>query len=129
MPEDEAKKIFNLFHIPVVEEKKESDVNRILDACQKTGFPVVLKGIGADILHKTESGLVHVGLNTEDQVLDAVKEMKNSAKDDIEAFLIQPVVSGKREFVAGMFKDPQFGPVIVFWPGWDIDRSVKGYCF
>ena len=125
MPEDEAKKIFKLFHIPVVEEKKETDVDRVLTACRKTGFPVVLKGIGATILHKTESGLVRVGLNTRDQVLDAVDEMKKSAKDSIEAFLIQPVVSGKREFVAGMFKDPQFGPVIVFGLGGILTEALE----
>jgi acyl-CoA synthetase (NDP forming) len=125
MSEDEAKKIFKLFHIPVVEEKKETDIDRILDACQKTGFPVVLKGIGRNILHKTESGLVHVGLNSEDQVRDAVKEMKKSAKDDIEVFLIQPLVSGKREFVVGMFKDPQFGPVIAFGLGGILTEALK----
>ncbi|RLC24567.1 MAG: CoA-binding protein, partial [Deltaproteobacteria bacterium] len=104
--ENEAKKIFKLFHIPVVEEKKETNINRVLDACGKIGFPVVLKGMGQNILHKTESGLVRVGLSSADQVRDAVGQMKTSAKDDIEAFLIQPLVSGKREFVAGMFKDP-----------------------
>jgi len=127
--EDEAKNIFKLFHIPVVEEKKETNVNRILDACKKTGFPVVLKGIGANILHKTESGLVRVGLNSEDQILDAVKEMKKSAEDDIEAFLIQPLVSGKREFVAGMFKDPQFGPVIMFGLGGVLTEALKDIVF
>ena len=127
--EDEAKKIFKLFDIPIVEEKRETDVNRILEACQKTGFPVVIKGIGANILHKTESGLVRVGLNTEDQVCDAVREMKKSAEDDIEAFLIQPVVSGKREFVAGMFKDPQFGPVIVFGLGGILTEALKDIVF
>jgi acyl-CoA synthetase (NDP forming) len=125
MGEDEAKKIFKLFHIPVVEEKREADVNRLLQACRQTGFPVVLKGIAKHILHKTESGLVHVGLNTEDQVLDAVKEMKKSAKDRIDAFLIQPVVPGKREFVAGMFKDPQFGPIILFGLGGVLTEALR----
>ncbi|MBU8848253.1 MAG: acetate--CoA ligase family protein [Desulfobacterales bacterium] len=129
LAEDEAKKIFKLFHIPVVEEKRETDVNQVLDACRKTGFPVVLKGIGADILHKTESGLVRVGLSTEDQVRDAVREMKKSVEDDIEAFLVQPVVSGKREFVAGMFKDPQFGPVIVFGLGGILTEALEDIVF
>ena len=123
--EDEAKKIFALFDIPVVKEQRETDINQILKACPKIGFPVVIKGIGATILHKTESNLVWVGLNTEDQVRDAVKEMQTSAKNDIEAFLIQPVVSGKREFVAGMFKDPQFGPVIVFGLGGVLTEALK----
>ncbi|MBU1341627.1 MAG: acetate--CoA ligase family protein [Proteobacteria bacterium] len=129
MVEDEAKKIFKLFHIPVVKEIRESDESLILAACRKTGFPVVLKGMGKTILHKTESGLVRVGLNTEAQVLDAVKEMKISAKERVEAFLIQPVVAGKREFVAGMFKDPQFGPVILFGLGGILTEVLNDVVF
>ena len=127
--EDEAKKIFALFHIPVVGEKRETNTNFILSACHETGFPVVLKGIGANILHKTEKGLVRVGLHDETSVLDAVKEMKISAKNNIDAFLIQPLVRGKREFVAGMFKDPQFGPVIVFGLGGIYTEALKDVVF
>ncbi len=129
MTEDEAKKIFAVFDIPVVEERRETEIPCILDACKKTGFPVVLKGIGKTILHKTESGLVRVGLNTEKQVVDAVKTMKTAAQDMIDAFLIQPVISGKREFVAGMFKDPQFGPVIVFGLGGIYTEALKDIVF
>ena len=127
--EDEAKKIFALFKIPVVEEILETDADKILSACQKTGFPVVLKGIGETILHKTEKNLVHVGLNNESSVLDAFKKMEISAKNYIDAFLIQPLVTGKREFVAGMFKDPQFGPVIVFGLGGIYTEALKDVVF
>jgi len=127
--EDVAKKIFALFHIPVVEEKQETDVNQILEACRETGFPVVLKGISTSILHKTEKGLVRVGLNDEKKVLEAVKEMKISAENTIESFLIQPVVSGTREFVAGMFRDPQFGPVILFGLGGIYTEALKDIVF
>jgi acyl-CoA synthetase (NDP forming) len=129
MTEDVAKKIFKLFNIPVVEEKRETDTNQILEACKKTGFPVVLKAIGKTILHKTEKGLVAVGLNDEGQVLDAVKKMKLSAQDTIDAFLVQPVIKGKREFVAGMFRDPQFGPVIVFGLGGIYTEALKDIAF
>ncbi|WP_300457596.1 acetate--CoA ligase family protein [Desulfobacula sp.] len=117
MTEDEAKKIFSVFHIPVVQEIRESDMDRVPAACRTIGFPVVLKGIGKTILHKTEAGLVRVGVNTADQAREAITEMNASAGGKIEAFLVQPVVTGKREFLAGMFKDPQFGPVIVFGLG------------
>jgi acyl-CoA synthetase (NDP forming) len=129
MSEDVAKKIFSLFHIPVVEEKREIDANQVFEACQETGFPVVLKAIGETILHKTEKNLVRVGLNDEAQIIDAIREMELSAKDTIDAFLIQPVVKGKREFVAGMFRDPQFGPVIVFGLGGIYTEALKDIAF
>jgi acyl-CoA synthetase (NDP forming) len=130
MAEDEAKQIFNLFHIPVVQEQlTDTDDKNVLDACNKTGFPIVLKAAGSNILHKTESGLVQVGLNSNNQVLDAVNEMKEKAGSSIENFLVQPVVAGKREFVAGMFRDPQFGPVIVFGLGGIFTEALNDVVF
>ncbi len=123
--EDQAKSIFRLFKIPVVDEKRETRTEGVLKACRETGFPVVLKGIGKTILHKTEKGLVRVGLNSEDQVQKALGEMKDSSGWAIEAFLIQPVIQGKREFMAGMFRDPQFGPVIMFGLGGVLTEALK----
>ncbi len=130
LAENEAKKVFKVFHIPVVQEKlTDTDASNVLRACNKTGFPIVLKAAGTNILHKTESGLVQIGLSSDNQVLDAVKKMKNSAGDDIESFLVQPVITGKREFVAGMFKDPQFGPVIVFGLGGILTEALNDVVF
>lgn len=125
LSEDEAKNIFKRFDIPVVPEISATDENGILSACRQTGFPVVLKGCGKTILHKTESGLVRVGLSNEDQVLGAVRQMKQAAGDALETFLIQPQVSGNREFVAGMFKDPLFGPVILFGIGGVLTEALN----
>ncbi|MBU1195597.1 MAG: acetate--CoA ligase family protein [Proteobacteria bacterium] len=123
--EDEAKNIFKRFDIPVVSEHWAVDETSVLDACTKTGFPVVLKGAGKTLLHKTEMGLVRVGLGTENQVLDAVREMKQAAGNALEGFLVQPLVSGNREFMAGMFRDPLFGPVIVFGVGGVLTEALN----
>ncbi len=125
LTEDEAKKIFKLFDIPVVQETLAKDEQSVLEACKKIGFPVVLKGVGTTILHKTEAGLVRVGLSNEQQVRYAMDEMKKSAKSALEAFLVQPQISGSREFVAGMFKDPLFGPVIVFGLGGVLTEALN----
>ncbi len=123
--EDKAKKIFKLFNIPIVQEIQAMKIEEILSACRKIGFPVVLKGLCSNTLHKSEAGLVWVGLSTEDQVRDAFNEMTQSSKGDIESYLIQPVVCGRREFVAGMFQDPQFGPVILFGLGGVLTEALK----
>ncbi|MFA5906553.1 MAG: acetate--CoA ligase family protein, partial [Desulfobacula sp.] len=75
LTEDRAKTVFRGFNIPVVDEKRETTEEGVLASCRTTGFPVVLKGIGNTVLHKTEKGLVRVGLNTPDEVRRAVKEM------------------------------------------------------
>ncbi len=129
LTEDEAKKIFKLFDIPVVEEICAVNSDEIMQACKKINFPIVLKGIVPDISHKTESGLVCVGLNNQDQVDDAVSKMRKSAKNDIKSFLLQPFVQGKREFIAGMFKDPEFGAVIMFGTGGIFTEALKDISF
>ncbi|MCF6249245.1 MAG: acetate--CoA ligase family protein [Desulfobacula sp.] len=129
MAEDEAKQFFKLFDIPVVEEIVESDVDRVIDACQNFGFPVVLKGLGKKILHKTEAGLVQIGLANQNQVSDAIGKMKKAAGRKLESFLIQPMIKGKREFVAGLFRDQQFGPVILFGLGGILTEALEDVVF
>ena len=73
MTEDEAKKIFALFGIPIVEERRVTQADQVVEACREIGFPVVLKGMSKRILHKTDAGLVRVGLTREDQVLEAIE--------------------------------------------------------
>ncbi len=129
MTEDDAKKIFKLFGIPVVQEMAVSDEDHVIDASGKLGFPVVLKGLGKEILHKTEAGLVQIGLSNENQVIDAVKNMKKAGGSKLETFLIQPMIKGKREFVAGLFRDPQFGPVILFGLGGILTEALGDVVF
>ncbi len=123
--EDEAKVLFSCYGIPVVEEKRVKGIEQAVDSANASGFPVVLKGIGSRILHKTESGMVCLGLATEDQVRVAAQEMETAGGDKLEAFLVQPMVKGKREFVVGMFKDPQFGPVIMFGVGGVLTEALN----
>ncbi len=129
MGEDDAKILFSCFGIPVVQEKRVKGVAQAVAAAVELGFPVAIKGIGSTILHKTESGMVCLGLANEDQVRTAVLEMEAVGRESLEAFLVQPMVSGKREFVAGMFKDLQFGPVIMFGLGGVLTEALNDIVF
>lgn len=129
LAEDEAKNIFQLYDIPVVAETKVTDAEQVVTACGDTGYPVVLKGVSKTLLHKTEAGLVHVGIANDVQTDQAVKQMQKSAGDELEAFLVQPLISGSREFVAGMFRDPQFGPVILFGLGGVLTEALNDVVF
>ncbi len=129
LTEDEAKKIFALYDIPIVPEIGASELEGVLKACNKINYPIVLKGICKEHLHKTEAGLVQVGLNSDDQVKDTVSKMQLSIGKKIDSFLIQPMIEGKREFVAGMFRDPQFGPVILFGLGGVLTEALEDIVF
>lgn len=117
LTENESKIILKTYGIPVTEEITATNSVEAVNAAIGIGFPVVLKGLGAKILHKTEMGLVHLNLNDPGAVKKAVLAIEKDAGNKLEGFLVQPQVKGKREFVAGMFRDPQFGPVIMFGLG------------
>jgi len=117
LTESESKQVLIKYDVPVIEEKTAASPDEAADAASVIGFPVVLKGLGSSILHKTEMGLVHLNLNNSEEVKKAALTIKKNAGDKLEGFLVQPYLNGKREFVAGMFRDPHFGPVIMFGIG------------
>ncbi len=117
LSEYDAKVFLSPYGVPVVSEKKAEDIEAAIAAAVEIGFPVVLKGLGAELLHKTENRLVYLNLETEASVEAAAKAIAESAGDRLEAFLVQPQISGKREFVAGLFNDDQYGPVVMFGLG------------
>lgn len=128
LTEADAKRIFKAAGMPVVAEMAVKTAQKAADAARELGFPVVLKGFGSTILHKTEAGLVCPGLATAAQVETAARKMTDQAGKDLEGFLVQPMVQGKRELVAGMFRDPQFGPVIMFGLGAFLPKQLRRWC-
>ncbi|HDI60793.1 MAG TPA: CoA-binding protein [Desulfobacteraceae bacterium] len=113
----DAKVLLANHGIPLVPEARVQSVAEAAEAARRTGFPVVLKGYGPNLLHKTEQGLVRPGLASAEAVAAAAEAMAQSAGAQLEGFLVQPQVEGRREFVAGIFRDAQFGPVILFGLG------------
>jgi acyl-CoA synthetase (NDP forming) len=129
LSEHEAKLLLKNYGIPVVEEIVVQNADEALAAAAQIGFPVVLKGLGAALLHKTELGIVHLNLTDERSVREAAEYVKIRAGKDLEGFLIQPQIKGKREFVAGLFRDPQFGPVVMFGAGGIFTEAISDVAF
>src|SRR4030043_2039269 len=117
LTEAESKKLLNTYGVPVVKETVALTTEEAVTQAGVIGFPVVLKGLGAKLSHKTERGLVKLNLCSADEVKNACLDIQKSAGADLEGFLLQPQISGKRELVAGLFRDEQFGPVVMFGLG------------
>jgi succinyl-CoA synthetase beta subunit len=117
LDDTEAKRLLEKFDIALVPERFVRRPTEVVAAARQIGFPVVLKGMGANLLHKTDRGLVHLNLLDAKAVENAVQEIAAEATKELEGFLIQPHLKGRREFVAGLFQDDQFGPVIMFGVG------------
>ena len=127
--ENEAKAFLRKFGIPVVTERIADNPEDAVEAAQEIGFPVVVKGMGSSLMHKTEMGIVHLSLFHPADVEKAARSIANAAGKDLESFLIQPHVSGRREFVAGLIRDPQFGPVIMFGTGGVFTEAFSDVAF
>jgi acyl-CoA synthetase (NDP forming) len=117
LSENQSKKILKQYNIPVVEEILVSNADEAVKQAEIMGYPVVLKGTGSSLMHKTELGLVHLHLKDSTEVKTAAGDIKQKAGKALEGFLLQPNLEGKREFVAGLFRDEQFGPVVMFGLG------------
>ena len=117
LTEDQAKRILARYGVPVVTETIAPDAEAAMRAADDMGYPVVLKAAGAALLHKADRGLVRLNLTDREMVGNAAADLIAEAGSDLASLLIQNQVSGEREFVAGMFRDPQFGPVVMFGIG------------
>jgi acyl-CoA synthetase (NDP forming) len=117
LTEAESKTLIKHYGVPVVDEVVASSLDEAVVQAEAAGFPVVLKGLGTRLTHKTERGLVKLNLKSADDVRKAADEITEAAGDDLEGFLVYHMVEGRREFMAGLFHDAQFGPVIMFGLG------------
>jgi len=127
--EAEAKALLREFDVPVIPEAVAADDKEAVAVAGEFGYPVVVKGLGAALAHKTERGLVHLNLSSPQAVQTAVQAIRTSAGDDLDGFVIQPQIQGKRELVAGLFRDPQFGPVVMFGIGGVFTEALADVTF
>jgi acetyltransferase len=100
----------------VVKEVAVKSPEEAFQAAKKMGYPIVLKGIVEGQVHKTESGLVKLSLQNADQLKSAYKKMLR-LKLNLKSFLIQPMLKGDLELIAGVVRDPQFGPAVMLGLG------------
>ena len=129
LSEKDSTDILIFFDIPVILNKIVHTAQEAVDCAVSMGFPVVLKGCGSGIAHKSELGLVKPGLQSSEAVHMAAEGLLKKGPETMEGLLVQPMVQGKREFVAGMFRDPLFGAVIVFGLGGIFTEALHDVVF
>lgn len=88
--------------------------------------PMALKLCGSNIAHKSERGLVHLGVVGSDAISRSCQELLDAARPEDNAIgvLIAPMASGLREFIAGIAVDPVFGPTVVFGLGGVLAEAI-----
>jgi acyl-CoA synthetase (NDP forming) len=117
LTESEAKRVLVAYGVPVVRERLAHNGEEALAAARALGYPVVLKAESPTILHKTELGVVKLGLGDEGAVRRAYAEIEAAARGhELRGVLVQPMLSGV-EVIVGARVDPAVGPVVLVGSG------------
>ena len=118
LTEHEAKNLLSTYGIPVTREFVATSADEALRAAETLGFPLVMKGIRSDILHKSELGLVRTNV----QDLEAVRRTFDDltsilagipGDDSTSGVLLSEQVRGGVEMIVGVVADPVFGPAVM----------------
>ena len=131
LSEADSKALLASHGLPVATERVVGSPDDAVAAATALGHPVVLKLGGASIAHKTERGLVRLGLHSDDAVRTAASELLAAAgPDDGEVhLLVAPMVTGNRELIAGLHHDPQFGMTVMLGLGGILAEAVADVSF
>jgi acetyl-CoA synthetase (ADP-forming) len=126
LSEHDSKQLLAGFGVPFVDERLVEQPDDAAAAAEALGFPVVAKLCGDHIAHKTERGLVRLGLADRAAVKDAAAALLAAATPDDGAVsvLVAPMVRGSREFIAGLARDPQFGMTVMVGVGGVLAEAV-----
>jgi acetyltransferase len=123
LTEDEAKKVLKYYNFPVVKTAVANSVDEAVAYARKMGFPVVLKILSPQIVHKSDAGGVILDVHSETEVRDAFGLLIQRATAynpgaHIIGVTVQPMIQRKGyEVIIGGKTDPLFGPIILFGMG------------
>jgi acetyl coenzyme A synthetase (ADP forming)-like protein len=130
----EGKLVCEAYGIAVPKEGVATSASEAARLAERVGFPVVLKIVSPEILHKTEAGGVLVGLKSAESVAKGFSTiMANARKHDAKANLlgvqVQQMVTGGQEVIVGAFTDPSFGKLVAFGLGGILVEVLKDITF
>ena len=131
LSEARSKQLLAQYGVPVLDERTASDVEGAVTAAEQIGFPVVVKLCGDQIAHKTERGLVRLGLRDPGAVRNASAQLLGAAGSDDGAveLLVAPMVRATRELIAGVHADSQFGPCVMLGVGGVLAEALADVTF
>jgi acyl-CoA synthetase (NDP forming) len=134
LTEVESKEVLKPAGISVVDTRLATSREETISISRKLGFPVVLKIASPDIVHKSDAGGVRLGLGTAKQVAKAYDDIIQTIRQKypqarLHGVVVQKMARPGVEVIIGMFKDAQFGPVLMFGLGGILVEVLKDVSF
>lgn len=132
--EPEAKDILNSIGIPTPSSGIAKDIKEAEGIAESIGYPVVLKVISPQIIHKTDFGGVMIGAKNNGEVrrdyLQIIENIKrNAPRAEVIGILVERMASLSTEVIIGGIRDSQFGPAIMFGLGGIFTEILKDVSF
>jgi len=113
----ESKQVLADYGIPVTREVLARTGEELEEALGRVGLPAALKGCTPELAHKTENGLVRLDVRSPEEARRHFRDLLDALPREGAGVLVQEFVRGERELVAGLIRDPQFGPCVMFGLG------------
>jgi len=134
LTEIEAKQVFEAYGMPVTHTTLATTEQQAVDMAKQIGYPVVMKIVSPDILHKSDAGGVKVNIKDEASVREAYKSILNNAKKYksdavIHGIAVQEMAPWGTEVILGSVNDQTFGPTIMFGLGGIFVEVLKDVTF
>jgi len=134
LTEIEAKDLLREAGIPTVDTRLARDAAEAQALARQVGYPVALKIVSPQILHKSDIGGVKLGLGNEAEVAAAFEAIVAAARQHepnavVQGVAVQPMARPGIEVILGLFKDQQFGPVLMFGLGGIFVEVLKDVAF
>jgi len=132
--EPESKQLMKEIGITTPDFKVAKNSKEAIKAASEIGFPIVMKILSPQIIHKTDAGGVKLNINSEKEAEKAFKEIlanakKYDSKAEIKGVLIEKMVKPSTEIIIGVTRDPTFGPAIMFGLGGIFVELLKDVSF
>ncbi|MEN6529915.1 MAG: acetate--CoA ligase family protein [Anaerolineaceae bacterium] len=134
LTEIEAKKVFEAYGMPTTKIGLAKTEEEAVKLAKEIGFPIVMKIVSPDILHKSDAGGVKVNLKDEAGIRDAYNTILKNARNykadaDIHGIAVQEMAPWGTEVILGSVNDPTFGPTVMFGLGGIFVEVLKDVTF
>jgi 4-hydroxybutyryl-CoA synthetase (ADP-forming) len=132
--EEEGYEVLEAYGFPTPKSILCTTERECMDAAKQIGYPLVMKIVSPDIIHKSDAGGVKVGIKTEDELKNSFRTITENAQKyrsdaKINGVLVQEMVKSAKETILGASQDPTFGPVIMFGLGGIYVEVLKDVVF
>jgi succinyl-CoA synthetase beta subunit len=129
LSEHESKLFLAEHGIPVTQEVVIQTEDDVMSRAREIGYPIVLKASGDELSHKTELNLIALDLRNEEETRQAYQRLVSHPDVPVKEVLVQQMIKGDRELVAGLTRDEQFGPCVMFGLGGIFTEILEDIAF